>query len=235
MSKKVLNFFLDCLFPTYCLNCKKFLSSKKKSFLCKDCFEKIEIESKTYCPSCLKESNQNCPCENRSSIDIFGFATSYQDPLIKNLVYKYKYRFIKKMDLNLANIIIAYLKKSSLIKQIDSKWILIPIPLHKSRENWRGFNQSQRITNIIGSKLNLTTYKNLVRIKKTKTQAKALNQKDRKENLSRSFKVNFPQEIENKKIILIDDIRSSGATLEEAAKSLKLAKANKIIAVVIAK
>ena len=112
----------------------------------------------------------------------------------------------------------------------------MPIPLHKNRERERGFNQSEAIAKIIASELNLQLKKDLlVRAKETKIQAELKDWNQRKNNLAGAFQIPQPEGIKGKNIILVDDVYTSGATINEAVKTLKENGAKKIIALVIAK
>lgn len=167
-------------------------------------------------------------------MDFLGYATCYEISVIRDLIHNYKYRFAKNIKNTLANILIIYLKKS--LDDWDD-WIIIPIPLYHSRFNWRGFNQSEEIAKIISQQFNWPILNNtLIRKKKTTEQAEIKEKERRQKNLKDAFGLSScAKDIKNKKIILLDDVCASGATLEEAAKILKSAGAKKIIGLVIAK
>lgn len=247
--QKTKNLILDSIFPVYCVSCGDFLPSEKNSHLCSLCLAKIPINSELFCPICFKRLNQaedkKCShSDKKSSLDFLGHATYYEIPIIRDLIHNYKYRFAKSIGNTLANILTLYLKKS-LNNQND--WIIIPIPLHRSRLNWRGFNQSEEIAKIISQKFNWPILNNiLIRKKKTAKQAEIKEKEKRRENLKDAFnlsphvkniknKLSDTKALEGKKIILLDDVCTSGATLEEAAQILKIAGAKKIIGLVIAK
>lgn len=239
----VKNYILDCLFPIYCPKCDIFIQTDTGFFACKNCLKELELNSSLYCPACLKKLPndsktvfQKCSCNKKLSLDFFGFAVDYQDILIKKLIHNFKYRFAKKINFTLAYVLSIYLEKSIPIKEMIKDWLIIPIPLHKSRKNWRGFNQSEEIAKIIGEKYNLKiATDNLIRIKKTPPQAEIEDWQTRKKNISLAFAIKNPTEIKDKNIILIDDVRSSGATLEESARLLKSAGVKKIIGLTVAR
>jgi len=239
--EKTKNLLLDSIFPIYCVSCGIFLPNEKNSYLCDQCLIKIPINSSLFCSICFKRlnraENKKCSHSNKkSSLDFLGYATYYEIPAIRNLIHNYKYRFTKTIDYTLAKILIIYLKKSL---NNYNDWIIIPIPLHQSRFNWRGFNQSEKIAKIISQQFNWTILNNiLMRKKKTAEQAEIKNKERRQENLKDAFTLSKSinqEQIKNKNIILIDDVYASGATLEEAAKILKSIGIKKIIGLVIAK
>jgi ComF family protein len=237
--QKTKNLILDSIFPVYCISCGVFLNSEKNSYLCSKCLAKIPINSGLFCPICFKRLNraENKKClhsTQKSFLDFLGHATYYEIAPIKNLIHNYKYRFAKDIARTLSNIVIIYLEKS-----LDdwNDWVIIPIPLHRSRLNWRGFNQAEEIAKIINQKFNWPILNNiLIRNKKTAEQAEIKKREKRQENLRDAFGLSSDiQTLKGKKIILLDDVYTTGATLEEAAKILKSAGVKKIIGLVIAK
>lgn len=238
---KVKNLINDCLFPSYCQGCNVFIKSENQKYLCEKCFKKLLINSEFYCPICLKrngfENFKKCVHSDKSShLDFLGFATYYEDPAIRNLIHNFKYNFAEQIKWTIKDILIAYLNKT--FKDDWQNYIIIPIPLHKTRFNWRGFNQSEKIGSLLASYYNISLINNvLIRNKKTEAQAKIQNREKRQENLKEAFNISRKSNfnLQNKSIILLDDVYTSGATLEEAAKVLKSAGAKRIIGLVIAK
>lgn len=236
---KVKNFILDCIFPTYCLGCGRFLQSEAKTHLCPDCQNKIPINSGLFCPICLKrlvtENSNKCPhSDKKSPLDFLGIAVSYENPLIQELIHKYKYSFAKEISWTLSEILIRYLEKS--FRDDVKKYCLIAVPLHRQRFNWRGFNQSEEIAKILSQRFSLSLNNNcLIRQKKTASQAGIKNPQKRKDNLQNAFVLKNPKLIKNKNIILLDDVFTSGATMEAAAATLKSGGAKRIIGLVVAK
>jgi len=149
----------------------------------------------------------------------------------------FKYRPIISLQNPLANLMIKFLKETNFFSGIDKKNILlIPIPLHKMKRRQRGFNQSELLAKAVAShfSLNFNT-KILFRIKNNLPQAKINNFIERKKNTENIFQISNSNLIKNKQIILIDDVYTSGATMQEAARILKKSGAKKIIGLVLAK
>jgi ComF family protein len=115
---------------------------------------------------------------------------------------------------------------------------MIPIPLHPKKERERGFNQSLLIAEALRDFLSGSPpliSQILVRVKNTKAQAEIKDSDKRKENVRSCFAVKNPSEIKGKNIILIDDVFTSGATANEAVRTLKTAGARRILVLVLAK
>ena len=155
------------------------------------------------------------------------FDENFQEP-IHHFKYKGKVSTGKSLGIRLAQ----ELKKQNL----SDVAYLIPVPLHKTRKRERGFNQSEIVAESLGAELSLTVEKNILsRIKNTKYQTK-LTVEERKQNVAGAFQVNDKQKIlKDRKIILVDDVITTGATLNECAKVLKQAGVKEILGVTIAK
>jgi len=152
------------------------------------------------------------------------------------MIYRYKYDFIKDLSKPLAKLMIKQLNKS--LEPRPKDIILIPIPLHKKRLKWRGFNQAHLLSIEIGQELNISTNdKILLRTKHCQPQMSIKSSKKRKENIRQVFTINpdFKKNLKDKNIILVDDVSTTGATLKEAAKTLKELKPKQIWGLVIAR
>jgi ComF family protein len=237
---KIENIFYDCLYPIFCLNCGKFISNENKHYLCVDCFKTIPIYSALFCPVCFKRISiiKKCHHNNKSYLDFLGCATDYENEPVKNLIHEFKYNFVKEIKITLGDFLINYWLKISSDLEINPKEIyVIPIPLSSKRYNWRGFNQSEELAKIFADYFNFPLLTNvLIRQKNTLPQAQ-LTKKERLFNLIDAFKIKNDSKslIKNKTIILVDDVYTSGATLQQAAKVLKQNDAKKIIGLVVAK
>ncbi len=256
---------LNIIFPPYCLSCRKNLEDEISGhpFVCNDCFDNIKINNALFCPVCYTRIADKKLCHHgkKSNLYYLGFAAVYENELIKKIIWHLKYEFISDLSQSLGLIIFNYLKSfispkiiSAKVKTCDENkktkkdkfptgfgikniesYIIIPIPLHKSRLKWRGFNQSELIANELSKNIGLPAIANiLIRVKKTKDQTQ-LSKEERISNIQNAFQIKNPAEISGKNIILLDDVYTSGATMEAAAKTLKEGGAKKIIGLVIAK
>jgi len=214
-------FILDIIFPIACLGCQR-----EGVWLCDDCLKKI----------LLKTTDEKL--NHSSSLDGLFYATHYENDIIQEAIHTLKYKYIETLAHSLGELLTGYLlkldKKEHLaILESPKNTILIPVPLHKKRFLERGFNQAELIANEFNKNFhfNLQT-KILVRAKWTMPQVQ-LKGRDRKENIKGVFIVknwNFP----GKNVIILDDVATTLATLEECAKVLKRAGANKVWGLVVA-
>lgn len=224
---------LDFLFPKFCLACKK-----EGTYLCSECFSKLETLPAPFCPYCNSRSFDGRICK-RCRKFLFGFIAVglYGNELLRKLIDTFKYNFVKELANPLAFLIFKFLKENPEIEffknPLDFK--ILPIPLYPRRLRWRGFNQAEKIALELSSLLKIPVENNvLLKIKSTKPQV-GLKREERRENIKGVFKVLKQGEIKNKKIILLDDVATTLSTLEEAAKALREAGIKKIWGLVVAK
>jgi ComF family protein len=113
--------------------------------------------------------------------------------------------------------------------------IIIPVPLHPMRERWRGFNQATLLAELFASHLRINTHDNLITRKKTKYNQADIQEKSvRLANIANVFICKNNNMIKDKIILLVDDVATTGGTLDACAKTLKNAGAKKIIALTLA-
>lgn len=226
----------DILFPPICLNCQKHLSDSggENNLICEQCLSLIKINNTLFCPVCRARLAENKKICHKNALYLLGAAGNYDDPTLQNLIHYFKYKYFRNIAPILGEILTKYL--NSLNPQFSIlNSIIIPIPLHPHRERERGFNQAKLISQFIANRFNLPLINDLKRIKNNKPQVKIKGLEKRTENISGCFKIENPKLIKGKNIILVDDVFTSGATMNEAVKVLKSAGAKKIIALVLAR
>ena len=215
---------LDILFPKTCASC-----GADDSFFCEPCEKALHIFS----PQCLICGSRNIDasvclsCRRKTALSHFYAPFSYKDAGIRNAIHRLKYDRMKWYGPFLGSFIATGL---SLYKvRIPKNAILVPIPLHVSRSRKRGFNQSELIAESVSKQLGITLEKNiLVRTRETRSQVELKNHEERLMNMSGAFSIERPELIFGKTLLLIDDVATSGATLNEAALILKSAGARSV-------
>lgn len=149
--------------------------------------------------------------------------------IIKNQMWKFKFRDAKYIGKTFAELM------SFKIEKLDLDFdIIIPVPISLKRYLERGYNQSYEVSKHIGKLLNKKFFKNvLIKTKNNKRQSD-LNIIERQKNVIGVYSVMCPEKIKDKKILLVDDIYTTGATINECARILKLCGVKKVIVVTIA-
>ncbi len=229
---KAKKFILNIFFPPLCLNCQTRLKNESGRDLCPACWNTIQINTSLFCPVCNLRLAENKKVCHKDCQYLLAAATGYGNEAVRNLLKYFKFQKWSRLQKPLGEILISYLRNLEL--EI-SNFIVVPIPLSRQRENQRGFNQAKLIAEIAADFYKLNLIEPLKRIKNTKIQSLAKNRGEREQNIAGCFSVPDPELVAGQNIILVDDVHTSGATMSEAARTLKSAGAKKIIALVIAK
>ena len=197
--------FLNLIFPNVCGFCNKI----NKSNLCKAC----EFSLKKYEINVIK----NYKDEKGKYFDYLFCALKYEN-LVREKIISYKFNENSYLYKTFAKIIIKNKKIYGFLKSYD---IILSVPMHKSKQSVRGYNQSALIAKELSNELDIKFEKNnLIKIKDTKTQS-TLTKNQRKDNIKGAFLVKDKLKIKNKKIILVDDIYTTGNAVNECSKILK--------------
>ncbi len=147
----------------------------------------------------------------------------YYESTIARAVWSLKYKGDKQIVFELSSRIQPKtLSKLLELKIRNKNTILVPVPLHKTRERERGYNQSQLFARFLGALTNISTVNNAVmRMKATKPQAKCKSKKERAHNIQGAFVVTKKEALQRKTIILVDDVVTTGSTVREVAREIK--------------
>lgn len=221
--KKLGQGFLDLLFPVFCLVC-----GKENLYLCSTCQAGLPRLDKQQCLICQTPSpfgKTHPGCASKNKIDGIISALSYKDRNVKKIIEIFKYNFISDLNIPLSELLVEAIRKQNLTEYFGD-FIMVPVPLHQKRLNWRGFNQAKILADELANVLRIGVQTGLVsRFKYTEPQVK-LSQEERKKNMDKAFALNGL--IAGKKILLIDDVVTTGSTLNEITKLLKQAGAAEV-------
>ena len=238
LPRRFFNFLLDLLFPWQCLYCHRETANNYP--LCSDCFNQISIFDDFICPICQKLMTPNAThqsCRQKTKLDALGCINSYHHDILRETIHYFKYNKIISLSQPLSMLMIKFLEESLFFSQLPKDNILlIPLALHLKKKKQRGFNQSELLAKEIANHFKLEYNSHLLtRIKNNPPQVNIKNSEQRKLNVSGIFRIKDRQNLSRKIIILIDDVYTTGATMNEAAKILKKAGAKKVIGLVLAK
>lgn len=227
-----MDWLLNFLFPRRCVGC-----GRLGSYLCSDCQETVEVPP-PICPMCCRPALDGIThpsCRMTYGLDGLVSFFNYRG-VVKKALKHIKYRWVS--DIAQTFIAHASLNESVLIQHAQQKQVtLVPVPLHISRQRWRGFNQSALFAKLLAHQLNLSYVSNLlIRIRKTKTQTE-LKGSERVLNVRGAFALNTRHglEVKNKTFIIVDDVWTTGSTMRECAKVLKRSNARWVTAITIAR
>lgn len=235
MKREFLKPLLDLFFPIACFGCSlpKNENVNPAGILCANCQKKIVLNRWVFCPICNKKD----ACQkHRTGLTWLGVATDYNQQILKSLIWEYKYGFNESFAEVFSEMIFQYFEKIRRENLPDeNNFVLSFIPLTRARQRWRGFNQSKLLAKNLAAKINLPLIDALERTAYPRPQMSLETKKQRFENTKNSFSTKNPEKILGKNIILVDDVCATGATLHEAAKTLKRAGAKNVFGLVLAR
>lgn len=207
--------------------------------MCRHCLDEIPLNRIFYCALCKKPSNWNliCPqCRQRSKLKAIWVAADYNNQVLQDLLHALKYKYIEGISAVLASLNYKYLTDKNIFQQFNLNTetaVFVPVPLHHKRWLTRGFNQSELIAKELSGLSGISAVNLLKRVKNTETQIN-LKRHERQANVKEAFIVNTIKLDKTKKIILIDDVVTTGSTLNECANSLAVAGFTEIYGLVVA-
>ena len=209
---------LDLIYPKKCLECKTSVE-----YICSKCLKKVR-KAISICLVCNRPSlngRTHKKCKRPHTLDQLISGWKYEG-VIRKALLALKYKYVTDVA---EELITKYLKE--LKTPVPKKAILVPIPMHPKRKKWRGFNQAEELGKIITKKLDWDYIPDLlIRTRYTKPQTE-LKGEARKKNVVGVFKVN-PDYRDCNNIILFDDVTTTGSTLKEAGKILKMKGVKKV-------
>jgi ComF family protein len=236
----ILRRLLHAVLPVKCVACGVALTDDPVPFFCRACWGTLKPLAGPACPGCglpfasdvaLTYSPEHRCLSCRQDPPAFTRAWScyaYEPPL-QQAIHLFKYRG----KVILAGALGTLLRESRPdMPEID---VLMPVPLHPSRLREREYNQSLLLADELNRDLRLPlVYDNLVRQRATPPQTE-LSRSERLANLRRCFAVQRPDEVEGKRVLLVDDVMTTGTTINECAKVLRKAGAAEVYAVTLAR
>lgn len=236
----IFRYILDFLLPPRCMCCGKI--NADGNGLCAECFNKITFIAKPYCQRCGQPFTQvaavnakmicpKCLAEKKHPFRMARAAVKYDYPSKKSILA------LKFMDrTENAKIFAKWLKLAGTDIWKEGADVLIPVPLHYGRLLTRRYNQSALLAQELSKLTNIKTDTgSLLKCKSTKPQSSFAHRNARAQNIKGAFKVKNPANIKGKRVVLIDDVFTTGATAKECAKTLYKAGALSVDVLTIAK
>ena len=236
-NKRFFTALLDLLLPSFCLACEKPLGPAPDLLFCPECLEKIHCIKSPLCPCCgrvyLKAANGDHHCGVCLAAP-WHFTQAraiflYEEP-VKEVIHRFKYQGKTACLPSFAS----FARSLPHVAEMkDADWI-VPVPLHQSRLRERGFNQALLLARAFFPKDRRVALDLLVRSRPTEPQT-SFNGAARRTNLKNAFAVKKPQQLAGKKILLIDDVFTTGTTVNECARVLKKAGAAEVMVLTLAR
>jgi len=217
----------DLLFPRWCIGC-----GREGDYICESCRQTLSVIPLPICPRCGRPQSQGILCYEcvdwPAGID--GIRSPFFfDGVIRRAIHELKYRNLRALAPSLAELMHGYLMENPVTGNV-----LVPVPLHRKRHRERGYNQSALLARELGRLSGLKVVDNcLVRHSYAPPQARSASVGERRNNVAGTFACRDGQ-LRGREVILVDDVSTSGATLDACAGALKSAGAVVVWGLVLA-
>jgi ComF family protein len=242
------------VFPPVCVACAKPLPAmaerhEEENWFCKACLEAIEPQVPPYCSKCgemydgaFTNAFRCSNCEGLKLEFDFAVAACTARGPVRELIHRFKYGRRLHLRASLAVLLRRVLDEERLKGEDLATWLLVPVPLHAERESDREFNQSWELCVRLAQFTGIPAADVLERTQPTVKQAH-LNRRQRQENLRGAFRMRLakwwqarPPNLRGRKILLVDDVLTTGSTTSECARVLKNAGgAEKVVVITVAR
>ncbi len=215
---------LDLIYPhkERCLNCGNIINSSEVSGLCRSCLQEIEFVE-NFCSLCGRvipegEDELCFFCQQREPHYNWARSVALYSGVMRDLIIKYKYGNQPDLKKPFSELMILYLQEYYDKLEID---YILSIPLHKNRKSERGYDQTKLLAEVVGDQTGIDYLDNcLVRVKDSKPLFN-LGFHEREQEIRGSFSLRNNSRIEGTNILLLDDIFTTGTTVNEASRILK--------------
>jgi len=232
---------LDLLYPPLCVVCRESLSDGRA--LCDSCDADLPRLTEPFCETCGEpfpgqiEGAFACPnCSKLKFAFEFARPATVRDERTLDMIHRLKYSRELHLAKDLGRLAAEAFADPRLAPALAGNWPLVPVPLHRKRQQHRHFNQAEEISRVLSNYTDLPVLKALQRIRRTEHQT-ALTRSQRLENLRGAFVITRAgsrwREASPAGAVLVDDVLTTGSTIDECAKTLRRAGFLKIFAVTV--
>jgi ComF family protein len=213
------------IYPPTCASCGQPLHSKRSESFCPECQKTLEFIAEPYCPGCglpyaKERPNPHLCGDCLSGIHHFDRArsTGFYRGSLREVLHRFKYGGQTSLARPLGQMLIAPGRQLARLQKID---FIIPVPLHPKRLRQRSFNQASLLARRLGSALNISVdYASLQRSRWTEPQA-GLSRRQRAANVKGAFSLKSNKKFKEKGILVVDDVLTTGETVEQCVRVLK--------------
>ena len=232
------NWITDLIFPYRCIVCGKYLNHE---YLCRPCFNVLPIKKQNECIGCHRPTplGKTCVfCRELYAVDQLFVVSDFKNHAVASAIKLFKYRFLQDLAEPLGQLTFKYLDHLAHrdhFSMVRNNPLLVPVPLHKTREYWRGFNQAELLARLVARRYRLDLGEGLIRTAHSTSQVELKDRPERLSNVRGLYACVKSEVFKDRTIILVDDVCTTGATLNECARVLKDAGAVSVIALALAR
>jgi len=218
---------LDLLFPQRCISC-----GREGDYICRSCRQSLLLITPPVCPRCGRPQSSGMLCSGciNWQAEIDGIRSPFIfDGVMRQAIHELKYRNLRTLAEPLAKLLHDYLMANPVPGEV-----LVPVPLHRKRLRERGYNQSSLLARELGKLTGLPVVDDcLIRQQQAPPQVRTASVSERQRNVAGAFTCRDGR-LQGKQVLLIDDVTTSGATLDACAGALKSAGAASVWGLVMA-
>lgn len=216
---------LSFIYPDVCQICSQQRATKSESYVCEQCRAAVKLVQPPCCDRCglpfAGELTNTFECGNCREMELHFLharAAVAAEGVAREVIHRYKYQRAMWFEPLLAELLIS--RAEPVIRQ--EKWdLIVPIPLHPLKQREREFNQAERLAKRLGEAVSLTVNARLIqRTLATRTQT-LLTRQERAANMAGAFSMRTPDKLHGERVILVDDVLTTGATTSACARVLK--------------
>ena len=226
---------LDLFYPPGCLACGSSVEGADITLCapCREVLTRLPAEGCARCGSPLENAQDGCSiCARQSpALELIRSVAWFVGP-VPALVHRFKYQGLHRLSAFFAELMESF---SAGREVVEPSEVLVPVPLHRWRQLRRGYNQSEKLGEVLagltGKEL---ASEALARVRRTRSQTR-LTHEERKLNVAGAFRVKNPALIQDRIVLLVDDVMTTGATLGACALTLKEAGAKRVLAYTFAR
>ncbi len=206
---------LDFVYPPLCVGCGDYVTDR--SLICRRCLDGIDRFENSFCINCWQEIRSESECTGCGEMSVPLFAFGDYSGSLRESIIQFKFKGVTSVAAYYAEAISE--RFGERIGRIGAD-LLVPIPLHSGREHRRGYNQARLFADQLGPRLEMVVDQEILyRVKRRRPQAR-LTEAERVRNIRGVFEVD-EEALESTRVILVDDVVTSGATILEARRVLE--------------
>lgn len=238
MSLPLLKALVDFLFPPLCHICRTFIPDAGPLHICPSCREQLRPISHPLCQVCgipFIGAGSDHPCgdclKKTPAFDVARAGFVYEGHC-RELIHAFKYQNKHHLRRPLALLVLESLTEFTAAHRPD---VIVPVPLHVKRLRSRGFNQAVLLGELLAVEWQLPLERRVLRrVRWTEPQI-SLSAEERRENVKGAFAVADKSAVAGKRVLIVDDVLTTGSTVEECSRMLKCAGAVNVAAVTVAR
>ncbi len=235
------------IYPAKCRRCEQPMRVSRFHYICDECWEQIEYLTPPWCETCgmphqlpddsvatsVSDTLSCADCQARPPLYDRLRAIAFYEPTLREVIRLFKYHKKLGFAKQLGQLIEARFPTDL---SADAYDFLLPVPLHRKRQRDRGFNQAEQIAKGIAKFLKVPVRTDILRrVRNTIPQSRLNSPRERIDNIKDAFDLRSPEAVRDCAFLLVDDIFTTGTTVNEIVKVLKIAGATRVDVLVLAR